>query len=137
MTLSVVIISYSNSLANLVLSSLSLHCHLYELSLLFSNKKFSLSEIKSYYKERNNAVELAYKIDRALSVYVEIIDPVVDNYIIPWLNKGYDEDSLLFIANYCFRKNKRTLEDMNEVVEKAYKSGLVTIMGQREPENMA
>ena len=98
-----------------------------ELSLLFSNKKFSLSEIKSYYKERNNAVELAYKIDRALSVYVEIIDPVVDNYIIPWLNKGYDEDSLLFIANYCFRKNKRTLEDMNEVVEKAYKSGLVTI----------
>ena len=98
-----------------------------ELTLLFSNKKFSSDEIKAYYKERAAAVELAYKIDKALSVYVEVIDPVVDNYVTPWLNKGYDEDSLTFIADYCFRKNKRTLEEMNDVVEKMYKNGLVTI----------
>ena len=39
-----------------------------ELTLLFSNKKFSSDEIKAYYKERAAAVELAYKIDKALSV---------------------------------------------------------------------
>ena len=98
-----------------------------ELSLLFANKKFSLPEIKSYYKERSKAVELAYKIDKALSVYVEVIDPVVENYVTPWQNKGFDEDSLLFIANYCFKKGKRTLEDMNDVIEKAYKNGLITL----------
>ncbi len=103
-----------------------------ELTLLFNNKKFSQSEIKNYYKEREKAVDLAYKIDRALSVYVEVIDPVVDNYVTQWQNKGYDEDSLLFIANYCFRKNKRSLEDMNDVVERMYKNGLVTTVSIAE-----
>ena len=77
-------------------------------------------------------MDLAYKIDRALSVYVEVIDPVVDNYVTQWQNKGYDEDSLLFIANYCFRKNKRSLEDMNDVVERMYKNGLVTTVSIAE-----
>lgn len=98
-----------------------------ELSTLFANKKFSLQELKSYYKERATAVELAYEINKALSVYVEVIDPVVDNYVVPWLNKGYEKDSLLFLANYCFKKNKRSLEDLNEIIEKAYKNGLITL----------
>lgn len=98
-----------------------------EISNLYSAKKFSPEEIDGYYKEKKKIVEIAYSINKTLSVYTEVIDPVVENYVIPWVNKGYDEDSLVFIANYCFRKNRRTLEGMNEVVEKLYKNGLITV----------
>ena len=98
-----------------------------EISNLYSAKKFSPEEIDGYYKEKKKIVEIAYSINKTLSVYTEVIDPVVENYVIPWVNKGYDGDSLVFIANYCFSKNRRTLEGMNEVVEKLYKKGLITV----------
>ena len=98
-----------------------------ELNHLYSAKRFSPEEIDSYYKEKKRIVEIAYNVNKTLSVFTEVIDPVVDNYVMPWINKGYDEDSLVFIANYCFRKNRRTLEAMNEVVEKLYKNGLITV----------
>ena len=98
-----------------------------ELCALYSAKKFSPEEIDSYYKEKKKIVEIAYNVNKTLSVFTEVIDPVVENYVFPWINKGYDEDSLIFIANYCFRKNRRTLEAMNEVVEKLYKNGLITV----------
>ena len=98
-----------------------------ELSSLYSAKKFSPEEIDSYYKEKKKITEIAYNVNKTLSVFTEVIDPVVENYVFPWVNKGYDEDSLVFIANYCFRKNRRSLESMNEVVEKLYKNGLITV----------
>ena len=98
-----------------------------EISLLYSAKRFSPEEIESYYKEKKRITELAYSINKTLSIYVEVIDPVIENYVFPWTNKGYDEDSLIFIANYCFKKNRRSLEGMNEVVEKLYKNGLITV----------
>ena len=98
-----------------------------ELAALFAAKKTSKKEIGEYYATRSKLTELARNVDRALSVYVEVIDPVVDNYILPWTNRGYDDETLLFLANYCFRKNRRTLEDMNLLIEKLYKNGLVTL----------
>ncbi len=98
-----------------------------EISNLYSARKFSPEEIDSYYKEKKKITEIAYNVNKALSVFTEVIDPVVENYVFPWINKGYNEDALIFIANYCFRKNRRTLEAMNEVVEKLYKNGLITL----------
>ncbi|MBE5742176.1 MAG: DnaD domain protein [Clostridiales bacterium] len=98
-----------------------------ELCLLYSAKKFSPEEIDSFYKEKKRLTELAISVNKTLSVYTEVIEPVVENYIIPWTNKGYGEDALLFIANYCFRKNRRTLESMNDVVDKLYYNGLITV----------
>jgi len=95
---------------------------------LYGSKKFSEKEICDYLKNKQNIKELAYKISRALSVYCEVIDPVLDNYVIPWLNKGYDEETLLFIANFCFRKNRRTFEDMNKKMDSFYSSGLITLV---------
>ena len=98
-----------------------------ELLLLYSAKKFSPEEIESFYKEKKRLTEIAYNVNKTLSVYTEVIEPVVENYVIPWTNKGYNEESLTFIANYCFRKNRRSLEGMNDVVEKLYYNGLITV----------
>ncbi len=98
-----------------------------ELNLLYSAKKFSPEEIESYYKEKKAVAEIAYNVNKTLSVYTEVIEPVVENYVLPWLNKGYDENALVFIANYCFRKNRRSLEKMDEIVDKLYQNGLITV----------
>ncbi|MBR4419449.1 MAG: hypothetical protein IKT32_01065, partial [Clostridia bacterium] len=63
---------------------------------LFSNKLFTEKEIDAYLKERESYKELAFKVCKALSVYVEVVDPVVENYILPWTAKGYDGDTLEF-----------------------------------------
>lgn len=98
-----------------------------EIDVLYAGKKFSEKEIADYYKLKAKTTELAYAINRSLSVYTEVIDPVIENYVIPWQNMGYDEETLLFLATYCFKKNRRSLEEMNEVVEKLYKNGLITL----------
>lgn len=98
-----------------------------ELNVLYSAKKFSPEEIESYYKDKKAVIEIAYNVSKALSVYVEVIDPVVETYVLPWMNKGYDEEALLFIANYCFRKNRRSHDKMDEIVDKLYKNGLITV----------
>ena len=94
---------------------------------LFSNKLFTEKEIDAYLKERESYKELAFKVCKALSVYVEVVDPVVENYILPWTAKGYDGDTLEFLANWCFKKNRRTLPLLNDQIEMLYDKGLITL----------
>lgn len=95
---------------------------------LYSAKVFSKKEIETYLSKKADNIELAKKITRELSVYVEVIKPVLDNYLNPWLSLGYDGETLLFLANYCFKKRKRTLDDMNDTVKSLYKNGLISIV---------
>lgn len=99
---------------------------------LYSNKKFSKEEISAYFKEKERTKELAIAINRALSVYTEVLEPVINNYIGPWLAKGYDNTTLVFIANYCFKHNRRTLEEMDEAVNRLYSKGLISPESIRE-----
>jgi len=94
---------------------------------LFGAKKFTEKEIKEYFASKEKVTELAKKILRELSVYVEVVAPVIENYLNPWLALGFDEDTLTFIANYCFKKRKRSLEGMDDVVKNLYSKGLVTL----------
>ena len=38
---------------------------------------------------------------------------------------GFNEDTLLFLANYCFTHRKKSLEDMDITVKNLYEKGLV------------
>ncbi len=94
---------------------------------LYSIKSFSKQEIAEYMKNKKTIYELAIKINKLLSVYVEVIDTVVDTYTKKWLSFGFDEQSLCFIASYCFKTGKNTLQDMNELVEKLRFSGVIDL----------
>lgn len=94
---------------------------------LYGNKLFSESEIEDYLKRKGEYAELAKRICKNLSVYVQIIDPVVSEYVSPWLAKGYDGDTLEFLANYCFKKNRRSLNDLDEQISRLYDRGLITL----------
>lgn len=94
---------------------------------LYGAKAFSQKEIEAYLEKKSENIELAKKITRELSIYVEVLKPVLDNYINPWLSYGYDGETLQFIASYCFRRRKRSLDEMDETVRLLYKKGLVSI----------
>ncbi len=94
---------------------------------LYSNKCFTTEEAKEYFKNKENLINIAKNVNKTLGIYIEVVDNAVINYVSPWTAMGYDEETLLFIANYCFRKNKRTLELMDETVKNLYNLGLLTI----------
>ena len=44
----------------------------------------------------------------------------------PWQNKGFSQQTLLEIANYCYLKDKRTLSSVNDFIEKLFNLGIVS-----------
>ena len=87
----------------------------------------SLKEIAAYEKEKTNMYDLARGINKAIGVYYQSLDAVVDEYVVNWLRKGYDDATLLAIAKYCFKSGIRTLQGMSSVIDKLYKRGIATI----------
>ncbi len=94
---------------------------------LYGAKVFSKKEVKSYLEQKAQIFDLAKRVASELSVYCEVIKPVVDNYINPWLALGFEGDTLLFLANYCFKKRKRNLDDLDETVRILHKKGLISL----------
>ena len=94
---------------------------------LYSTKSFSKEEIGEYMSKKQAAYELAIKINKALSIYVDVVDTEVDTYINKWLSYGFIEDTLLFIASTCFKSGKSTLRDMDELVESLRGRGVIDL----------
>lgn len=84
----------------------------------------SQNEIADYDKNRDKMFELAKQINKVIGVYYQSLDFIIEDYITPWLQKGFDDDSLMLIAKYCFRQNVRTIDGMDGVVAKFYQKGL-------------
>ncbi len=92
----------------------------------FEMKLFSVLEIESFESEKSELYLLAREINKTIGVYYESLDGEVENYILRWLNLGFDKDVLLEIAFYCFKKSIRTLEGMDKTIAKFYKLGILT-----------
>ncbi len=94
---------------------------------LYALKAFTKEEIADYISKKEEVFDLAIKINRALSIYVDILDTEVDTYIKKWLSFGFTGDTLTFIAQHCFRKGTNTLEDMNDTVNLLRNRGVITL----------
>lgn len=94
---------------------------------LYSMKSFSKQEIEEFMNKKQAVYELAIKINKALSIYVEVLDTVIDTYINKWLSFGFMEDALLFIASHCFKTGKNTLQDMDQMIEYMRERGIITL----------
>lgn len=93
---------------------------------------YTEAEMREYVKERENMRELTVKINKTIGVYYESLDYIIETYIAPWLNKGFDSDALLDVAKYCFVSNVRSLAGMNTMVLKFYKLGFITSQSIKE-----
>ncbi|MBO4251079.1 MAG: DnaD domain protein [Clostridia bacterium] len=94
---------------------------------LYSSKSFSKEEIATYCANKQAVYDLAIKFNRTLSVYIEVLDAEIDNYLNKWLSYGYKEDSLLLIANRLFIEGKNTLKDADELVERLRGRGIIDL----------
>ena len=94
---------------------------------LYSKKSFSKEEILEHFKSREQTYDLAIKINKALSIYVDVIDTVVDTYTNKWLSYGFESDTLLYLASECFKSGKNTLTDLDETIEFLRNRGYVDL----------
>lgn len=87
---------------------------------------FDEKEMAEFVRQRDAMYDLAYRINRQIGLYYDVVDSVVETYVAPWLGMGFDEDALLDVAKYCFTSNIKTLSGMQTVVARFHKLGLIT-----------
>ncbi len=97
------------------------------LSEYFKKGVKSKVEIESYTKQRTELLSLAKTVTKNLGAYFQCLDPVIDEYICDWKNKGFNDETIVVLSKYCFRSGIRKLEQMHDVVEKFYRGGIVSL----------
>lgn len=92
----------------------------------YENHLFTFEEIEEFNRNRDRLYSLTREINKRIGVYYEQLDFIIETYVTKWLGYGFTDDTLLTIAEYCFKCNIRTLEGYNATVEKFYKQGLLS-----------
>ena len=92
----------------------------------YDNKLFSIEEIENFNANRDRMYELTKNINRRIGVYYENLDFIIETYVSSWLNLGFDDETILEIADHCFKRGIRTLDGMNQTVDKFYRQGLLS-----------
>ncbi len=87
---------------------------------------YSTREMQEYKAHREMLFTIARNVTKIIGVYYEALDYIVESYINPWVQRGFDELSITTVAQYCFRRNIKTLEGVNHAINKFYKLGLVS-----------
>lgn len=87
---------------------------------------FTAEEMNDYQSHREHLKEIAVAVNKNLGIYYESFEHEIEVYIVPWTAKGFDLDALTKIAHHCFISSVRTLDGMNNVVDKFYKQGLLS-----------
>ena len=94
---------------------------------LYSLKCFSKEEIKNFFAKKQEIMDLTIKINRALSIYVEVLDTEIDTYINKWVSYGFMEDALLFVASRLFKTGKNNLQEMDSLIDYLRNRGLIDL----------
>lgn len=97
------------------------------LTKFFEQKLLTIEEIADFSEKQGEMFECAKSVCKILGVYYQDYDSVVSTYILDWTGKGYERQTLEFIAKYCQMQELRSLGGMNVVIQKFYKLGLVSL----------
>ncbi len=92
----------------------------------YQNRLISVNEIENYEKAKDELYQTAISINKKLGLYYENLSNVIDTYILPWSNLGFDSETLILIADNCFASSIRTLEGLNSILIKLHKLGIVS-----------
>ena len=93
----------------------------------FQAKRMSIKEIEDYEANKENLYFTAIAINKELGIYYEDLTKEIDTYIVTWKNMGYDVEILKMIANNCFLSSIKTLEGMNNIINKLFKLGITNM----------
>lgn len=93
---------------------------------------FTLEAIKEQKKYIEKAQDTALATLKNLGLYYDNIEPVIDVYISVWFDKGFETDAIVLLAKYAFKRGIKSLEAMDNIINKFYKLGYVTVKGINE-----
>lgn len=96
---------------------------------LFKAGAFSISEVAEYLNNKENLHILAVEISKILGTYYGSTDGLVESYITPWLNRGFEEEALKKIAKFCFLRNVKSFDGLGQMVDRFFKMGILSAQG--------
>ncbi len=91
----------------------------------FRNNATSPLEVEEYLKNKSKYTKYAFDLCKQLGQYYANANPIVEEYITPWINKGYDIDGLKIISNYCFKNSLKEFKQMDNIINNLYKEGII------------
>ena len=93
---------------------------------LYGAQAVTAAEIAEYVANKQKVHDLCVKICKNVGVYYGNTESAEEVYVTPWLRLGFEPDALERISKYCFLRNARELESVNQMVLKFAKQGLFT-----------
>ena len=93
----------------------------------FEMKMMSVQEIENYENEKENLYFVAIAVNKELGIYYEDLTKEIDTYVVPWINMGFDVETLKLVADNCFKSSIKTLEGFNNIINKLFKLGIVSL----------
>ena len=93
---------------------------------LYANKKFGPAEIGEFLDGKEALRALTLEVAKELGVYCAVVETYTDNFVSGWLADGFDAPSLVVLAKYCFRREKKSFEKMDELLKKLSSLGAVS-----------
>ena len=98
-----------------------------QLTKYYEMKLMSDQEIENYENEKENLYFIATAVNKELGIYYEDLTKEIDTYVVPWINMGFDVETLKLVADNCFKSSIRTLEGFNNIINKLFRLGIVNI----------
>lgn len=92
----------------------------------YSNRLLSTKEIDDFLKSEADMFDLAKAVVRNMGLWYDNLENVVDTYIASWCQMGFEKNAILTLSNYAFKRNTRTLDGLNNIVNNMFKLGLLT-----------
>jgi len=86
-------------------------------------------EVDTFAKSKESTRKLAEDIVAGIGSFYANYDVVVDTYILPWLSKGFSDSALRALTKFCFLRSIRSLDGVNDVVDRFYRLGILTEEG--------
>lgn len=96
---------------------------------LYRAKAFSAEEVAQYTKGKEDLYGLAINITKNLGTYYGDVEIIIETYITNWLNMGFESSALLKLAVLCFKSGYKNYENLDQMVNRFFKMGLLTESG--------
>ena len=96
------------------------------LTAYYEARRTTIDEISDFEQQKTLSLQTAKNVCKAIGVYYENLETVVDKYVTKWFDIGHTSQSIITLANFCFKTSTRTLEGLDMLVLKLYKLGIVT-----------
>lgn len=93
---------------------------------LHDGKAFSAQEIAEYWTNRQKMFDTAEGVVKGIGAFYGSLDVVVETYVKPWISLGFSHEGLLTIAKLCFVSEIKSLDGVNDQINRLFKQGIIT-----------